>query len=49
VRRQGRGAGRRGREAGRGDRGDVSAKDVPVSFEFVAQTQSSRQVNIQAA
>jgi len=26
----------------------VSAKDVPVSFEFVAQTQSSRQVNIQA-
>ena len=26
----------------------VSARDVPVSFEFVAQTQSSRQVNIQA-
>ena len=26
----------------------VRAKDVPVSFEFVAQTQSSRQVNIQA-
>lgn len=26
----------------------VSAKDVPVSFEFVAQTQSSHQVNIQA-
>jgi membrane fusion protein, multidrug efflux system len=26
----------------------VTAKDVPVSYEFVAQTQSSRQVNIQA-
>jgi len=26
----------------------VSARDVPMSFEFVAQTQSSRQVNIQA-
>jgi membrane fusion protein (multidrug efflux system) len=26
----------------------VSAKDVPLSFEYVAQTQSSRQVNIQA-
>jgi membrane fusion protein (multidrug efflux system) len=26
----------------------VAAKDVPVSYEFVAQTQSSRQVNIQA-
>ncbi len=26
----------------------VTARDVPVSFEFVAQTQSSRQVNIQA-
>ena len=26
----------------------VAARDVPVSFEFVAQTQSSRQVNIQA-
>ena len=26
----------------------VSAKDVPVSYEFVGQTQSSRQVNIQA-
>lgn len=26
----------------------VGAQDVPVSFEFVAQTQSSRQVNIQA-
>jgi membrane fusion protein, multidrug efflux system len=26
----------------------VNARDVPVSFEFVAQTQSSRQVNIQA-
>jgi membrane fusion protein (multidrug efflux system) len=26
----------------------LTARDVPVSFEFVAQTQSSRQVNIQA-
>jgi len=26
----------------------VTARDVPLSFEFVAQTQSSRQVNIQA-
>jgi len=26
----------------------VTARDVPVSYEFVAQTQSSRQVNIQA-
>ncbi len=26
----------------------VGARDVPVSYEFVAQTQSSRQVNIQA-
>ena len=26
----------------------VTARDVPISFEFVAQTQSSRQVNIQA-
>ena len=26
----------------------VAARDVPISFEFVAQTQSSRQVNIQA-
>lgn len=26
----------------------LAARDVPVSFEFVAQTQSSRQVNIQA-
>ncbi len=26
----------------------VAARDVPVSYEFVAQTQSSRQVNIQA-
>jgi membrane fusion protein, multidrug efflux system len=26
----------------------VTPKDVPISFEFVAQTQSSRQVNIQA-
>jgi len=26
----------------------VTARDVPVSFEYVAQTQSSRQVNIQA-
>lgn len=25
----------------------VAAQDVPVSYEFVAQTQSSRQVNIQ--
>jgi membrane fusion protein (multidrug efflux system) len=27
---------------------DIAQKDVPVSFEYVAQTQSSRQVNIQA-
>jgi len=27
---------------------DIVQKDVPVSFEYVAQTQSSRQVNIQA-
>jgi membrane fusion protein (multidrug efflux system) len=26
----------------------ISARDVPISYEFVAQTQSSRQVNIQA-
>jgi membrane fusion protein (multidrug efflux system) len=26
----------------------VTAGDVPISYEFVAQTQSSRQVNIQA-
>ena len=27
---------------------DIAQRDVPVSFEYVAQTQSSRQVNIQA-
>ena len=27
---------------------DIAQQDVPVSFEYVAQTQSSRQVNIQA-
>lgn len=46
-----------GRKAAPGDEGTkpvevtavtVAARDVPVSYEFVAQTQSSRQVNIQA-
>ncbi|HVN32819.1 MAG TPA: efflux RND transporter periplasmic adaptor subunit [Thermoanaerobaculaceae bacterium] len=47
--------GKRGAKQGEGAAGahavtavTVTPRDVPVSFEFVAQTQSSRQVNIQA-